>query len=174
VSRATRKQPTCAACRIRRATSQDLPHLVSLLCALFAIETDFTICPKLHARGLRQLLRAAKRDTRAVLVAVLAGKVVGMASVQIVVSTAEGGPSAWIEDVVVSPGLRGQGIGARLMTAVAQWAGRHGALRLQLLVDQRNRPALGFYHRLGYRPTHMLALHKPMPSPQEARRVSDG
>jgi GNAT superfamily N-acetyltransferase len=171
VSEAAGRAP--GGCRIRPANRQDLPSLVELLCALFTIETDFAIRPKEHARGLRRLLRGAARDACAVLVAVRAGKVVGMASVQIVVSTAEGAPSGWIEDVVVAPALRGQGVGSRLMTAATRWARRRGVRRLQLLVDERNRPALVFYHRLGYRRTHMVALRRPVSQPKEARRGLD-
>jgi ribosomal protein S18 acetylase RimI-like enzyme len=150
-----------AACQIRPATRGDLPALVELLCALFTIETDFAVHPQRHARGLRQLLRQARVGKSAVLVAVVGQEVVGMATVQTVISTAEGGPSGWIEDVVVVPALRGQGIGTRLMAAIGSWARWRGVRRLQLLTDQRNQAALAFYDRLGYASTHMLALRRP-------------
>jgi len=153
-----------ATCRIRQATSEDVPALVELLCALFAIETDFAIHPQRHARGLRRLLRQTRNGGSTVLVALLDLKVVGMATVQTVISTVEGGLSGWIEDVVVAPALRGQGIGARLMAAIDGWARRKGVRRLQLVTDQRNQPALAFYDRLGYQRTHMVAMRRPVSS----------
>jgi ribosomal protein S18 acetylase RimI-like enzyme len=157
------------ACSIRRATSKDVPALVELLCALFAIETDFAVQPRRHARGLSLLLGQARRRRAVLLVATLDGQVVGMASVQTVISTAEGGLSGWVEDVVVAAERRGQGIGQRLMTAVASWAQSHGVRRLQLVADQRNRSALTFYGRLGYTRTHMVTLRAPRS--KEAARV---
>jgi GNAT superfamily N-acetyltransferase len=157
------------ACSIRRATRKDVPALVELLCALFAIETDFTVEPRRHARGLGLLLGQAGRGRSVVLVATLAGRVVGMASVQTVISTAEGALSGWVEDVVVAAELRGQGVGRRLMAAVDSWARRHGVRRLQLVADRRNQSALTFYDRLGYTRTHMVALRAT--TTKEAVRV---
>jgi GNAT superfamily N-acetyltransferase len=85
------------------------------------------------------------------------GAVVAMASAQLVVSTAEGARSAWIEDVVVADGLRGKGIGAALLAALLDWARDRGATRAQLLADRANVPALEFYRRLGWQPTQLGA-----------------
>jgi len=80
-----------------------------------------------------------------------------MASVQLVISTAEGAPSAWVEDVVVQEDWRGQGVGRALLEAVLDWARVRGAVRAQLLADLDNAPALAFYDRLGWQPTRLGA-----------------
>jgi GNAT superfamily N-acetyltransferase len=147
-------------CSIRTATILDLPALVDLLCRLFTIETDFQVDPPRHARGLRMLLRQARRGLACVLVAEVSSEVVGMATVQTVISTAEGARSGWIEDVVIREDWRGAGIGARLMDAAAQWARHAGITRLQLLADQRNSPALGFYDHLDFSRTNMVCLRR--------------
>jgi GNAT superfamily N-acetyltransferase len=147
-------------CAIRTATVLDLPALVDLLCRLFTIETDFKVNPPRHARGLRMLLRQARRGLACVLVAEVSGEVVGMATVQTVISTAEGARSGWIEDVVIRDDWRGAGIGTRLMDAATQWARHAGITRLQLLADQRNTPALTFYDRLDYSRTNMVCLRR--------------
>jgi len=152
--------------KVRPARISDLPVLVELLCQLFTIETDFAVRPERHARGLRLLLGATRRGRAYVAVAEARGEVVAMATVQIVVSTAEGARSGWIEDVVVRDALRGAGIGTLLMADIAQWARANNLARLQLLADRRNRPALAFYDRLAFQPTNMICLRAACPSPR--------
>lgn len=95
-----------------------------------------------------------------VLAAEADGKVVGMVTGQLVISTSEGAPSLWAEDLVVDPAWRNQGIGRRLMAAVAEWAVKHGATRLQLLVDQSNDTGKAFHQRIGYELTRMTCMRK--------------
>jgi GNAT superfamily N-acetyltransferase len=142
---------------IRPARLDDLEFLVQLLRQLFEIEVDFTPCERRQHEGLRLLLA----DNRAcVLVAELGGKVHGMCTAQLVISTAEGGYSAWVEDVVVRRSWRGVGIGRLLMEGITQWAQARGAKRLQLLADRDNDSALGFYEYLGWRPTQLTTWRR--------------
>ena len=146
--------------RIRLAAEADLEAMTQLIGRLFALEPDFPFDPAKVRRGLDLLL--AREDSAAVWVAELDGRVVGLCSAQIVISTAEGGPVAWVEDVVVSPDLRGRGIGSLLLDAVLAWAGRRGLARLQLVADRDNEAALGFYRRLGWDTTRLICLrHRP-------------
>lgn len=143
---------------IRSAARSDLDALVSLLGVLFSIEADFRPDPERQRRGL---LRALTDPDRAgVLVAERAGAVIGMVTAQLVVSTAEGGASAWIEDMVVAAPERGRGVGRRLLEAIEAWATARGASRLQLLADRDNAPALAFYARLGWSPTRLVCLRR--------------
>jgi ribosomal protein S18 acetylase RimI-like enzyme len=142
---------------IREARLQDLDALVELLRLLFAIETDFSFDAARQRQGLALLLNSGQA---CVLAAVEAGQVIGMCTGQLVVSTAEGGLSALVEDMVVDPGHRGQGAGRALMAAMAGWALERGATRLQLLADRNNPPALAFYERLGWRTTGMICLRR--------------
>ena len=144
------------ATRIRAATAADLDALCGLLRLLFTLEADFRPDEARQRAGLRLLLADPARC--AVLVAERAGAVTGLVTAQLVVSTAEGAPSAWLEDVVVLPDERGRGTGRALVEAAAAWARERGATRLQLLVDEENAPALGFYRRLGWAPTQLRAL----------------
>jgi len=155
--------PEIARIAIRPARITDLPALVDLLCQLFSIESDFAVRPDRHARGLRLLLGLVRRGRAYVAVAERQKQVVGMATVQTVVSTAEGARSGWIEDVVVHRDLRGTGIGTLLMADLAHWARANGLARLQLLADRRNRPARAFYDRLAFKTTNMICLRAPYP-----------
>jgi GNAT superfamily N-acetyltransferase len=144
---------------IRPATQDDIPAMVGLLAQLFAIEADFAIDPAVQARGLALLLQ---REDAAVLIAEAGGAVAGMCTVQLTVSTARGGLSAGVEDVVVDAARRGTGLGGRLMAAAEAWARAQGAVRLALLADETNMPALDFYTHLGFSRTRLTWLAKPL------------
>ena len=142
---------------IRRAKPEDIPALVSLLRLLFSIEKDFVFDAAKQERGLRLLLSRAEA---AVFAAEQDGEVIGMCTGQLLISTAQGGLSALIEDVVVQPAHQGKGIGRQLVAAAEVWAVSQGASRIQLLADQNNTPALAFYQKIGLQRTAMICLRK--------------
>jgi GNAT superfamily N-acetyltransferase len=148
---------TAAAAVIRRAEPPDVAGLVHLLGVLFGLEADFRPDAARQRRGLVALLAA---PAGVVLVAERGGRVVGMVTGQLLVSTAEGGPAVLVEDLVVDEGARGGGLGRALLDAVEAWARGRGATRVQLLVDEENAPALGFYRRLGWQATRLRALRR--------------
>lgn len=154
---------------LRPARPEDLDALVRLLAQLFALEQDFTPDEARQRRGLAMLLE--RPGSAAVLVAEKDGRVAGMVTAQLVVSTAEGALSALVEDMVVDEAERGGGLGRLLLHGIEAWAARLGATRLQLLADRDNAPALAFYARLGWSPTRLVALRRggapahPAPSP---------
>jgi GNAT superfamily N-acetyltransferase len=131
---------------------------VELLAELFALEADFRPDAGRQRRGLALLL--ADRGRCAVLVAEHGGRVVGMVTGQVVISTAEGAPSVWVEDMVVHRDHRRSGVGGRLLRALEAWAAMRGAPRLQLLADRENVPALRFYEAAGWRPTQLACLRR--------------
>lgn len=157
--------PASQSISIERARNADIPALIDLLAALFAIESDFSADPEKQRRGLELLL--SQPDDRAVLLVARAndGKPVGMVSAQLVISTAQGAPSAWIEDVVVEQSLRGQGIARLLLQEVLAWAQQHGATRAQLLADKTNTHALDFYRHVGWQPTQLCAWRRLLRNP---------
>ncbi|HET9553770.1 MAG TPA: GNAT family N-acetyltransferase [Anaeromyxobacteraceae bacterium] len=143
---------------LRPARPDDLDALVRLLGQLFALEQDFTPDEPRQRRGLALLLE--RPASAAVLVAEQSGRVVGMVTAQLVVSTSEGALSALVEDMVVDAPARGGGAGRLLLQGIEAWAARVGATRLQLLADRDNAPALDFYARLGWSPTKLVALRR--------------
>ncbi|HET9596473.1 MAG TPA: GNAT family N-acetyltransferase [Anaeromyxobacteraceae bacterium] len=142
---------------IRAAAGADLDAMVRLLAVLFSLEADYRPDAERQRRGLALLL--AEPDAR-VLVAEAGGRAVGMATVQLVVSTAEGAFSALVEDVVVEAAWRGRGAGQSLLSAAEAWARERGATRLQLLADRENAPALRFYERNGWRTTQLVCWRR--------------
>lgn len=146
--------------KIRTAGPADLDSLVSLLAVLFSIEEDFVFDEPRQRRGLVLML---KNERGCVLVAEAEGQVIGMCSGQLLVSTAEGGLSLLVEDVVVDEQWRGRGVGRLLMEAVSDWARANKVSRLQLLADCNNVPALDFYRSLGWHTTDLICLRTSLP-----------
>lgn len=144
--------------RVRKGTSHDIEALIALLKVLFSIEADFSFNETKQRRGLKMML--SYPACHCVMVAEVDGKVVGMCTAQLLVSTAEGGAAALIEDMVVEQTYRKQGIGKALLIAIEQWAVSRGAKRLELLADIENTPALDFYQKMNWKRTQLICLHK--------------
>ena len=144
-------------CKIEPAQRADIPQLVDLLNDLFGAELDFTADASHQARGLELLIaEAAKSDRQALAVARDdKGQAIGMASAQLVISTAEGAASAWIEDMVVHSDYRRHGIGRLLLEHLLAWARARGATRAQLVADRKNVSAELFYNKLGWQGTQL-------------------
>lgn len=140
---------------IRIAEPADLESLVSLLELLFSIEEDFVFDEPRQRRGLALMLG---NERGCVLVAEAGGRVIGMCSGQLLISTAEGGRSLLVEDVVLEKQWRGRGVGRLLLEAISDWAREHEVSRLQLLADRNNIPALAFYRKLGWQTTELICL----------------
>lgn len=139
---------------INDAKEEDIPSLVVLLNDLFSIEQDFAPNAELQALGLQLIIQ--NQNTANIKVArTSSGHVVGMVSAQLVISSAQGSNSAWIEDMVVDEAYRKHGIGRELLHAVLQWAKDKGATRAQLLVDLDNTAAVGYYNHLGWESSRM-------------------
>jgi ribosomal protein S18 acetylase RimI-like enzyme len=143
--------------KIRTATKDDIPVMAELLHELYAIEVDFTPDFAVQSRGLNLMM---DRGDAEIFVAEMKGRVVGMSTVQVHVSTAKGSKVGVVEDVVIDIDYRGQGIGSAILRRIEEWAMVHGLARLQLLADRDNHPALGFYRRQGWHSTNLVSWMK--------------
>lgn len=143
---------------IRRANQTDISGMINLLNILFSIESDFTFNKLTQQRGLEMMLDDSTK--RCIMVAESNQKIVGMCSAQILVSTAEGGIVALIEDLVIEEEWRGYGIGKELISATESWATSLGVSRIQLLADQNNVSALAFYRKMNWKSTELICLRK--------------
>jgi ribosomal protein S18 acetylase RimI-like enzyme len=142
---------------VRAARGDDVPALASLLDELFTLEVDLSPDRALQERGLALLV---EREDAFVAVADDGGEVVGMATVQLLVSTAEGGPAGVVEDVIVAASHRRRAVATALLDRLAEWCGERGAGRMTLLADRENAPALAFYAARGWEPTQLVALRR--------------
>jgi len=144
---------------IRQGRIQDMEAFIGLLRELFSIEADFEFNPEKQRRGLEQILTDLSGE-RCMMAAERDNRIIGMCSVQLLISTAEGGPAAMLEDMVVLRDCRGKGTGRQLLDAVGRWCEKKGVTRLQLLADRNNLPALGFYKGNGWQTTQLICLRK--------------
>ena len=139
---------TNSALEIGPAQKKELPQLVELLGVLFAQEADFVPDAAKQKRALEAILGDPRIGR--IYVAREAGRVVGMVSTLYTISTAEGGKAAWLEDMIVLPERRGQGIGAALLAHAVVGARDEGCLRLTLLSDEDNEQAHAVYAAEGF------------------------
>lgn len=150
----------------RAANLDDIPALCRLLEVLFTLEADFQPDAEKQARALTRLITGDEdREAQGALVWVAQDgqQVIGMCTVQVSISTAEGGKVGLVEDVIVAEGYRQRGIGQAMLAGLEQWAWHQGLSRLQLLADSHNSGALAFYRRQGWNRTQLIALRKSRP-----------
>jgi GNAT superfamily N-acetyltransferase len=141
---------------IEPASDAYLIQCASLLALLFAQEADFGPDLQLQMRGLRQILDDPQRGQ--ILLARDGDQVVGMVSLLWSTSTALGGPVAWLEDMVVAPERRGQGLGRALVQAAVDLGRERGLLRITLLTDGDNHRAQTLYASMGFQPSVMVPM----------------
>jgi GNAT superfamily N-acetyltransferase len=146
--------------RLRKAEREDIDGLATLLAGLFSLETDFIVDKEKQKAGLALFL--AGLEGKALFVAENDGVLVGMVTAQLVISTAAGGYSILMEDMYITESCRRHGIGTALMQMVQNWGDENGALRIQLLADERNMAAHVFYKKLGFQVSRMIGFYMPL------------
>jgi GNAT superfamily N-acetyltransferase len=142
--------------QITPANDSDIPALCELLNILFAQEADFKPDYEAQSRGLARIISSP--EVGLVVVARQDGRVVGMVNLLYTVSTALGDRVALLEDVVVSPSVRGSGVGSRLMEHAIQFARLNGCKRITVLTDRENESAQRFYQKHGFGFSAMMPM----------------
>ena len=142
--------------QITPAKASDIPALCELLGILFSQEADFNPDFNAQSRGLARII--GNPDVGLILVARRDAQVVGMVSLLYTISTALGARVALLEDMVISPGMRGSGVGSRLLEQAIQTARSSGCKRITLLTDHDNESAQRFYQRHGFTFSTMIPL----------------
>lgn len=141
---------------ITPATLADIPALCHLLDRLFTQEAEFQPDRAAQERGLTAIISQA--HVGHILVARQSDEIVGMVNLLYTVSTALGGRVALLEDMVVVPQARGQGVGSTLLAAAIDHARQQGCLRITLLTDTNNHVAQAFYRKQGFMASSMLPM----------------
>ena len=134
---------------IRRGTRRDVPVILRLIRGLAeyerlaheAVATASQI--RRHGFGPRRYFET--------LICRRGGAPIGFALYFFTYSTFLARPSLYLEDLFVVPEARRRGAGTALLAALARIAVRRGCGRLEWAVLDWNRPAIGFYRRLGAR-----------------------
>ena len=92
--------------QLREATIDDIPELCELLNYLFEQEEEFKPNTEIQSEGLRNII--SNSDVGVIVIAIDSNKVIGMVNILYTVSTALGSRVAILEDMVVSPKVRGK------------------------------------------------------------------
>ena len=123
---------------------------------LFSEESEFAPNEAAQQKGLARIINNS--EIGAVLVARDGDQVVGMVSILFTVSTALGEKVALLEDMVVSPTVRGTGVGTKLLVEAISLARTEGCKRVTLLTDRSNEAAQRFYAKQGFVVSSMVPM----------------
>ena len=140
--------------KLTQAIYSDVPELVELLKTLFEQEVEFEPNAEAQRSSLSKIILDEKIGT--VLVAKANEKILGMTNLLFTESTALGSKVAILEDVVILPEFRGQGIGSQLIDYAIEEAKRVGCKRITLLVDIENAKAQSFYQKKSFVKSKMV------------------
>ena len=139
---------------VREATSEDFGPLLRLLDGM----DESMYAGRGHAveRDVRSQYEGILADPdQRLLVVEDGGRLVGSAHLMVLRHFGRSlSRSGVVEGVVVDPSWRRAGVGAALMRAVAEAAGRAGCYKLALTSNLARTGAHRFYSRLGWRRTH--------------------
>jgi GNAT superfamily N-acetyltransferase len=134
---------------ITKITPARIPELLKLIRELATFERlEHEV--EANAKTLRNSFFAPQPAAGALL-ADCDGKLAGYAIYFFTFSSFIGRPGIWLEDLYVRPKFRQQGIGRRLIEAVAQIGVERNCGRFEWTALNWNQKALDFYHAFGAR-----------------------
>lgn len=132
---------------IRRGTARDVPTILALIRGLAEYER---LAHEMEATAARVRAHGfGRRRYFETIICRRGGRPIGFALYFFTYSTFLARPTLYLEDLFVMPEERGTGAGKALLRALARIAVRRGCGRLEWAVLDWNRPAIGFYKRLG-------------------------
>jgi GNAT superfamily N-acetyltransferase len=138
------------------ATPEDIPQLCTLLAVLFTQEVEFQPDALKQSNALEEII--THPEIGRILVMREGGDIIAMVNLLFTISTACGGKVGLLEDMVVIPVRRSEGLGSKLLQAAIVLAHQENCLRLTLLTDRTNYAGFRFYQRHGFRGSEMMPL----------------
>lgn len=133
--------------KINSAKLENIPQLIELLREFAAFENLTDFCT-VSADDLREAIFGTNKFVQC-LIAFEGEKAVGYAMFFPVFKTFRGERSMYLEDLYVSPAMRGKGYGFALLKEVARIAKAQNCVRMDWQALKWNTPALEFYKNLG-------------------------
>jgi GNAT superfamily N-acetyltransferase len=128
--------------QLRGAQERDAAAIAGLLAELGYPASTETIRDR--------LARVEQDGANCVLVAELAGRVVGLAAFHVIPHLELDEATARLTSLVVAEDARGQGIGRALVERMEAEAREHGCGRIELTSGDQRTEAHAFYRRLGF------------------------
>lgn len=136
---------------IRYATPADAHRVWELICTLEECELDYLGFCRAYTEQQNDGRHAAFVWTDG---GAHSDRILALLNMRIEQQLHHAGPIAEVQELVVSPELRGQGVGKQLLDRAVKEARRAGCLRLELVTNRRRVGAHRFYEREGMRQTH--------------------
>ena len=145
---------------IRPATAGDVSAILRLVHELAVYEREPDAVEATEEGFVACLFPQEGAPTAWAHVAEVDGAVVGMAVWYLTFSTWLGRPGIWLEDLYVTPGHRGTGLGRELLVTLARLCVERGYGRLEWWVLHWNEPSIAFYRSLGSQPQDEWQVHR--------------
>ena len=136
--------------KIESASETEIPLLLTFIKELASYE-QLLEHVKVNEERLRHALFGNNARAHAV-IAYLGDLPVAFAIYFFTLSTFEGAPGLYVEDIFVRPTFRRYGIGGKLFGFLSQTAREQGCCRIELSVLNWNEQAIQFYKSLGGEP----------------------
>jgi PhnO protein len=143
---------------IRAAQESDLSRIYQLLCQLEERELDREVFKQKYTENLR-------RKNIHYLVATQSGETIGFISLHIQSLLHHDGQVAEIQELVVDPSVRGQGIGRQLVDRARQIAFAKKCESFEVTTNSRRLRTREFYEKNGLAPTHVKLTESLPPEP---------
>lgn len=138
----------------RKATAQDLNHIIDLLQndALGAKRERIDQQNHRYQEAMQQILESKNND---IWLLCLRDEIIGCAQLTFIPNlTYTGGLRAQIEGVRISQEQRGKGFGKILIEHLIEQARLHNAVLVQLTTDKQRPESIDFYKKLGFKASH--------------------
>lgn len=132
---------------IKKAIEKFIPQILELLREFAEFEKLSEYC-KVSENDLREALFGENKFAHC-LVAESGDELVAYAIFFPVFKTFRGERSMYLEDLYVSPKMRGQGLGLKMLKEVARIAKEENCVRMDWQALAWNAPAIDFYKKLG-------------------------
>ena len=129
---------------VRTGTAADAAALGRMLDAFNSEFDDHTPGPAAIAANAKPLIASGD------LVLLIAGEEDGFAQFRFRTLDTTGEPTAYLEELYVAPGKRGEGIGRALLEAAMDAARERGAVHMDLTTSLDDVAAIGLYESAGF------------------------
>jgi GNAT superfamily N-acetyltransferase len=146
----------------RIAGPDDFPRLIAMV-RDFYVEDEILYQPELVEPGLRSLLEKASHGA----VLLLSSEDVteaGYITLGWCFSVEQGGRFVLLDELYLTPAVRGRGWGRQALGLARDWAAGQGAAVIRLEVNHHNAPAKRLYLSAGYRDDERDILTLPLTS----------
>lgn len=134
--------------RIEPATVEDLSILTTFISDLMEEQPDFVSDEAAHAKGIQLILESPSKGR--IFVLRDDEDILGMVNILFTITTALGGCAALMEDVIIHPQYRRQGLGSLMLDYAVAFAEEKDFKRITLLADAQDEKSQSFFQNKGF------------------------